>query len=136
MTKGSAIIILDEDGDIFLQQKDKYAPSNPNRWALWGGGSEEDESSVETIIREVKEELNISIDPSALTHIKEYKMEKHDDEMQVSVFLMSLKKNQKPILGEGKGLGFFNQQEIQCLRISPFAQQILADFFENHENNK
>jgi len=136
MTKGSAVIILDKDGNVFLQQKDQYAPVNPNRWALWGGGSEGDESSVETIIREVKEELNISIDPSDLTYLKEYKMEVHGGESQVSVFLMSLKKNQKPILGEGKGFGFFDQKEIQCLRISPLAQQILADFFEKHENNK
>ena len=132
MQKGSAIIILDKDGNIFLQQKDQNAPTNPNLWALWGGACEENESFAETASRELKEELGILVNYSDLKYFKEYKMERHDSEMHVSVFYMLLEDFHKPILGEGKGLGFFNEQEIQHLRLSPFVRVVLIDFYKDH----
>ncbi|MSR85518.1 NUDIX domain-containing protein [Candidatus Uhrbacteria bacterium] len=46
---------------VLLQKRDDKAPVNPNKWCLFGGGSEGDETPEQTFIREMKEELNIEL---------------------------------------------------------------------------
>ena len=134
MKKSSAVIIVDEDCNVLLHQRDQNAPINPNRWGLFGGISERDESSVETAVRELKEELSISIDPNDLVYFQTYKRKKDDQGTETTIFYAVYKDSYKPILGaEGKGFGFFNHQEIECLRLSPFVKEVLIDFFKNHE---
>jgi len=47
-------------------------------WVIPGGGAKGNETSVETAIREIDEELNIQLKPDALTHLFEYKSQENE----------------------------------------------------------
>ena len=46
---------------VLLHLRDAKAPINPNKWAFFGGISENDETPKECFVREMQEELNIGI---------------------------------------------------------------------------
>ncbi len=58
---GALAFILDEQNNLFLVQLNDYAE---NEWNVPGGGRENNETALENVMREIREEL--SIDPSEL----------------------------------------------------------------------
>ena len=48
---------------FFLQQRDEFAPAHPNKIGLFGGGVEGTESHEQALVREVQEELGITVEP-------------------------------------------------------------------------
>lgn len=60
-TNASCVFMLYKNDQVLLHLRDDKAPTNPNTWALFGGGIEEDETSIECVKREAKEELNYTL---------------------------------------------------------------------------
>lgn len=50
-----------EARSVLLHLRDDKTPNNPNKWAFFGGRSEDGESPKECFMREVKEELGIEL---------------------------------------------------------------------------
>jgi len=70
--KSSAIVILEHaDGRIAMQHRDDK-PGLPGRnlWGLFGGGIEQAETPADAAVREMREELCIALDRSALRYLK------------------------------------------------------------------
>jgi 8-oxo-dGTP pyrophosphatase MutT (NUDIX family) len=63
--RGAAAVIVNEEGHVLLV-KHSYGRLN---WELPGGGSEANESIVETAIREVREETGLAVAAEVLTGI-------------------------------------------------------------------
>ena len=57
---------------ILLHLRDDKAPVNPNKWALFGGGNENNESPEECLIRELNEELGIKVKEDELRCLCDY----------------------------------------------------------------
>ena len=98
-----------EDGKLLFQLRDnKSTISNPNKWAIFGGGIEKKENPKETLIRELNEELNLSVDEKDLKLISKINLifKKH------FIFKTKIKKNQKLTLREGSSMKFFSKKEI------------------------
>lgn len=55
-----AVIIF--EGKVLATQR-RWDKSNPNKWEFPGGKVEQYETNEESLIREIKEELNITIQP-------------------------------------------------------------------------
>lgn len=54
--------LVDTRGWVLLQERDKHAPVEPNKWCLVGGGAEEGESPETAAYRELEEEARIVCD--------------------------------------------------------------------------
>lgn len=68
--RAAGILPIAPTGRILWNQR-SYNASHPNTWALWGGGAEEDESPIDTAVREFREES------SYRGHIRLYPLHTH-----------------------------------------------------------
>lgn len=62
MDRVALVGMLDERGWLLLQERDDFAPVDPNKWSLVGGGVEPGETSAATAQRELMEETGIACD--------------------------------------------------------------------------
>jgi len=58
------IILYNDSHEVYLQERDSNAPTNPNTIGLFGGGMEENEKPKDAIIRELKEETDYDLHDS------------------------------------------------------------------------
>ena len=58
--------ILDTNNRLLIQQRMPDAKKFPNMWETTSGGADENETSLEGIIREIKEEINLDVDKEEL----------------------------------------------------------------------
>ena len=71
--KACFVWIINSDNKILVQQRLKTREHYPNLWAATSGGVGAGETSLEAIIRELKEEMGISVKEKELTFIGTYK---------------------------------------------------------------
>lgn len=87
--KASGCIILSEDTKRILLQLRSPDRRNKNYWGFWGGGTEHDESPVQTIERELTEEIGFL--PSISKFYPLHKMVSNDDSFEYNTFLATVK---------------------------------------------
>jgi len=61
--RSSGCLILTKDNKILLQERDQHCPLFPWHISTFGGHIEDNESPLEALIRELKEELEVEILP-------------------------------------------------------------------------
>lgn len=102
----SGAILKNREGKILFQLRDGNG-KNPNKWGIFGGGINKNETPLNALIREIKEELGIQI--SKLEIIKEYTLPLID----YHIFEIYLNKSpKKSELKEGKDMKFMTKQEF------------------------
>lgn len=62
-------LVLSQNGQIVLQQRDDDCHSFPGRLATFGGGIEPGETPVQALIRELKEELGAELKPTDIVSL-------------------------------------------------------------------
>ncbi len=105
----TGIIIENEDRKMLFQLRDnKPDIPNPNKWGIFGGGIEKNETPKEAAIRELKEELNLLVKSKDLKLITKINL------LFKKYFIFKLKINstQKLIQKEGASMGFFSRKKI------------------------
>jgi leucyl-tRNA synthetase len=60
---GTGIFLRRKDGQLVLQKRDKFAPSSPEKISTFGGTTEPGETQLETLQRELLEELEFDLSP-------------------------------------------------------------------------
>ena len=60
-------LLLNEKGELLLVRRTETAPTRPNGWDIPGGSVEADETPLQAVTREIKEEIGVSILPGQLT---------------------------------------------------------------------
>ena len=70
---GTDVWIINSENKILIQKRSKNKRLEPNVWAMTGGSVIVGENSLETIVREAKEELDITIDSNKLKLITKFK---------------------------------------------------------------
>ena len=70
---GADVWIINSKNEILIQKRSPQKRNEPNVWAMTGGSVIKGEDSLQTIEREVKEELGINLDMKNIKLIKKYK---------------------------------------------------------------
>lgn len=96
---------------VLLHKRDTKTKDNPNKWAFFGGLSEGTETSVETFIREIKEELNIKIVEEKIKPLCDYFNEERQTHRCIFFVESSLKKTQMQ-LGEGEDFDWISLDKV------------------------
>lgn len=61
-----------KNGSVLLHHRDRETKFNPDKWAFFGGLNEGSETFVECFVRELREEIGLSIDPKEAFFLREY----------------------------------------------------------------
>ena len=71
--QGVNFLLIRKDGKVLIQKRDwKRGIAYPGRWAIPGGGKEENESPEQAVIREIKEETGVEISFKSLQKIMDF----------------------------------------------------------------
>ena len=70
---GSDVWIINNENKILIQKRSENKRLEPNVWAMTGGSVIVGENSLQTIVREAKEKLDITIDSNKLKLITKFK---------------------------------------------------------------
>jgi isopentenyldiphosphate isomerase len=70
---GADVWIINSDNKVLIQKRSQLKRLEPNVWAMTGGSVILGENSLETIVREAKEELNIDINANDLKLITKFR---------------------------------------------------------------
>ncbi|MCB9810722.1 MAG: NUDIX hydrolase [Candidatus Nomurabacteria bacterium] len=110
---GAKIAILMDDKILMYLRDNKPGLFNANKWDFLGGGREGDETPIGCVIREVKEEIGLSLAEEAIVWEKIYPAQK--DPNQKAVFMVA--KLEKVDVGEinlteGQKWRLFTQEEF------------------------
>ena len=112
---------------VYLQKRAKDAKRHPDCFGFFGGKTEANESPEETMLREIKEELNFV--PKRFIHIGEYKSNTEID----NLFVMEVTDDfeSKIEVMEGEYGKWFSEEEIlKESKISDSNRLILKNFYE------
>ena len=130
-----AILTLKED--YVLQLRDEKPDiSEPGMWSLFGGGVENGETPEDALVREIKEELSITIENYQFC----WDFKHHDKATNRSIHFFIFESNISEqwddcrIL-EGQALNFFKFSELGTIAIPDIVQKILKHHNKHKDSN-
>lgn len=128
--KVSTILLYNENSKILLQLRTHNAPTYPSFWCFFGGKIEKNETPLEAIIRETKEELEYTLeDPKKILFTNVYNIE-HDEDVEAHIFIEKYNSTKKLVLHEGEKMQWFTLEEIQELKMIPNMKKIVEELKE------
>lgn len=133
MVDGSALII-ESHGRILLQQRDfKDNIPFPGYWCLPGGHKEKIESPIETLVREIHEELNFNIEDLDIDYIGMFSRLIGDGRLEIGNIFIYKHTGDYTInnfkLNEGRALVFANPSYLDVLHVTPDMKRILGQMY-------
>ncbi|RBO85240.1 NUDIX hydrolase [Nocardia puris] len=126
-SEGTQIILLNDRREVLMYLRDdKTEIAYPNQWSLLGGMIEAGETPLETIVREIDEEIGVVLDPSEVDHVCTRDLHfgvEHTFHARVSFEIEDV------VLTEGQGLRWFTEQDAAATDLAYEDNAMLADFF-------
>ena len=129
------IWIVNDKNEILIQQRSASRKMFPNMWTNTGGACIAGETSIETVFRELKEELNVIPNIDDLELIASYKRKKD----YVDVWLLRQNINIKDLKfndNEVQAAKWVSIEEWKKLLIEEQAVKSSTDYFLNYINNE
>ena len=129
------IWIVNDKNEILIQQRSASRKMFPNMWTNTGGACIAGETSIETVFRELKEELNVIPNIDNLELIASYKRKKD----YVDVWLLRQNINIKDLKfndNEVQSAKWATIEEWKKLLIEEQAVKSSTDYFLNYINNE
>lgn len=114
LSKNASGLIYDpHTNQTLLHFRDNKTPYYPESWALFGGGSEGDETPTETLLRELYEELRISVSRKVLIALG--KRAKSFGEYSHYFLVIIDQRKHRLDLQEGADMAWFTPEELMCV---------------------
>ena len=136
-----ACAILYTGSKVLLQKRDHRPSRFPNRWAIFGGEIEPDETPEETVCRELRQELGYQLSPNDLEKLGQFRVCVATHWPVVHYYRAALTRDlwdlllelPKELEGEGDGLALYSHDEIDCLNLRCEDRVALERHFQGHE---
>ncbi len=123
--KGCSIIFINDDHRVLLFLRDNIPTIPfPNMWDVPGGHVEPDETPEASIIREMKEEMELELKDFSLFSIMEF-----PDRIEYTFWKKSNLDIEQITLHEGQCLKWFDQNEVERTELALGFNEILRSFF-------
>lgn len=114
----SACIILSNDKLLLLKRKSKNSPSG-YFWAIPAGHREKDESPQDTLIREMKEELGISL--KSYEKITSFNIRLNEKDFVYHLYKATLPETKITLSEEHEDFTWVGKEELQGMELEPGA---------------
>lgn len=122
---GVSAILINERGQVLLQQRDDHtAIRYPGHWSLFGGTVEDGESAATAVAREVKEEIDFEMKNFGL--FREFVQNNKREFAFVGELSAAL---DELTLSEGQGMNVFYPSQLPELLIRPDDKETLREYF-------
>ena len=126
-------LLVDTNGKLIAQQRDdKPGITNPGMVSLFGGTSHEGESPIETLRRELQEELELEVNSNNLL----LQTIKHENGTNVacSIYIVTGVDTEKLKLHEGAGFATGTPEELLSHLVTGVTQQAIEAFVEARDS--
>ena len=126
-------LLVDTNGKLIAQQRDdKSGITNPGMVSLFGGTSHEGESPIETLRRELQEELELEVSSNNLL----LQTVKHENGTNVacSIYIVTGVDAEKLELHEGAGFAMGTPEELLSRPVTAVTQQAIEAFVEAQDS--
>ncbi len=126
-------LLVDTNGKLIAQQRDdKPGITNPGMVSLFGGTSHESESPIETLRRELREELELEVNSNNLL----LQTVKHENGTNVacSIYIVTGVDAEKLKLHEGAGFATGTPEELLSHPVTGVTQQAIEAFVEARDS--
>jgi 8-oxo-dGTP diphosphatase len=121
-----AVIYNPNTKTFLLQHRTSDAPTNPNKWSLFGGHLEDGETLIQALLRELEEEIGVIFKAEEVKFL--YQHQTRPGRI-VNVFLIECFLSTEDItLGEGQGFDFVSVDKMLDYDLSDQAKKNLTDF--------
>lgn len=126
--KVAAIIFYDDKGRVLIQDR-RAISKHGEEWGYFGGGIEKNETPEQAIKREIKEELNYTL--NEFTFLKKYTYTfKNILHVEVNMFVAPLPNLSELIQKEGTNMELFNLSDAKKLKMVTKEDNKILDDFE------
>ena len=124
--KGTSIIFVNDQKQILLLLRDDK-PGLPyrNMWDIPGGHVENGETPEQCIVREMKEELGLTLEQFELFSVMEF-----DDRIEYTFWKKANLNTEKINLHEGQQIKWFTENETIDTKLAYGFNEIVDDFFK------
>ena len=126
-------LLVDTNGKLITQQRDdKPGITNPGMVSLFGGTSHEGESPIETLRRELQEELELEVSSNNLL----LQTVKHENGTNVacSIYIITGVDAEELKLHEGAGFAMGTPEELLSRPVTAVTQQAIEAFVETQDS--
>ena len=126
-------LLVDTNGKLIAQQRDdKPGITNPGMVSLFGGTSHEGESPIETLRRELQEELELEVSSNNLL----LQTVKHENGTNVacSIYIITGVDAEKLKLHEGAGFAVGTPEDLLSRPVTGVTQQAIEAFVEAQDS--
>jgi 8-oxo-dGTP pyrophosphatase MutT (NUDIX family) len=132
MRQVALIILYDEDKRLLLQHRSEDAPTLPGFWGFFGGDIEADETPLEAVHREAREEIEYELlQPMPLIAPE---LVLPNGRIKAFIYIEKLRTaKSRLVLREGQGMGWFKPPEHHSLKMMDHDKTIIEQV-SNHLN--
>lgn len=129
-SKWSGVILLTPNGDVIAMHRDNTANiRDPGCYGIFGGAAEGDETPLETAIREIHEETNLSVPAADFEFFKLYEQERDNLSVPAQLSIFVLKDINPNTLKIYEGQGIKILKDASDPNIAPDIKIAFEDWF-------